>query len=172
MKRQKYLRLLRILGQKYGFENAVYIDESGFKRYSYRPHGWAPRGQKVYGNVSGSNRKASNLIMAQRDGRWLAPEIFTENCTAQVFNTWLENRLLPLLKQASILILDNARFHKKDEIRALARKKGHVVLFLPPYSPDLNKIEPSFGVIKNIRQYKPPETQIIDIIKTHRSYLE
>jgi transposase len=172
MKRQKYLRDLRELGKEHGFGNIIYIDESGFKRESYRPHGWSFKGKKIYGSVSGNNRKAVNLIMGQRQNKWLAPETFEKNCNAKRFNAWLKDKLLPLLKRPSVIVIDNARFHKKEEIRAILDKDGHVLLPLPPYSPDFNPIENSFGIIKSKRQYLPPDTSIMDIIKSSDSYLE
>ncbi len=76
-----FLRTLRHWVQKHGSANVVYFDESGFAKHSYRPHGWAKRGEKVFGKISGNNRKATNLIMAQRGREWLAPMLFERSCT-------------------------------------------------------------------------------------------
>jgi len=167
-----YLRRLSQLTKKYGAENIVYTDESGFKKHCYRRHGWARRGKVLYGFVHGTNRKSTNLIMAQRGKQWLAAETFDKNCTAAVVNEWLEKTLLPKLTQPSVIVMDNAPFHKKDEIKRLLKKHGHVVLFLPPYSPDLNPIENSFGVIKRKREFAPPNTPILELIKTSECYWE
>ena len=59
--------------------------------------------------------------------------------TTVVFETWLEKHLCPLLPPHSLLIWDNARFHRLEEVTAIAEATGHQVLFLPPYSPDFNK---------------------------------
>lgn len=165
-----FLQTLRRLIPIYGSENVVYFDESGFKKHSYRMHGWALRGEKIYGDVSGNNRKCTNLIMAQRRKEWLAPMIFEESCDSIVVNTWLEERLMPLLKKSSIVIMDNAPFHKKKEIASILEKHGHILLPLPPYSPDFNPIEKTFGVLKRRREFAPPETSIDTIIR--KSYLE
>jgi len=147
------MRELRRLMQQYGSQNVVYVDESGFAAESYRPHGWAPRGQKVYGDISGNNRKASNLIMAQRRREWLAPMLFTHSCDSITVLAWLENALLPELKQPSVIVMDNAPFHPKKKIADLLTKAGHILLPLPRYSPDLNPIEQSFGTIKKRRKF-------------------
>ena len=76
MKRMAFLRGLRALIPVYGSANIVYVDETGFRKHAYRPHGWALRGKKVYGDVSGCNRKSVNLIMAQRREEHLAPMLF------------------------------------------------------------------------------------------------
>jgi transposase len=62
------------------------------------------------------------------------------------FNQWLEEHLIPKLNPNSTLILDNAPFYRKDDVFLIVHQAGHKVLFLPPYSPDfnrLNKILPS-----------------------------
>jgi hypothetical protein len=153
MKRARYLAQLRSFFRSHGKENIVYFDESGFEKHSYRPHGWALRGQKIYGDVSGNNRKDMNLIMAQRRDKWLAPVVFKGTCNADLVNTWLKDFLLKELKKPSVIVMDNARFHKKSEIRAILAKEGHVLLPLPTYSPDFNPIEQSFAILKKRRQY-------------------
>lgn len=172
MKRMAFLQELRRLIPIYGAENVVYLDETGFKKHAYRPHGWALRGEKIYGDVSGNNRKCTNLIMAQRRKKWLAPMLFEGSCDSLVVNTWLEERLMPLLKKPSIVIMDNAPFHKKEEIVAILEKHSHAFLPLPPYSPDFNPIEQTFGVLKRKRNYSPPDTSIDHIIASSDSYLE
>ncbi len=159
-----FLQNLRGLMQKYGSQNIVYFDESGFASHSYRPHGWARIGQKVFGLVSGNNRKATNLIMAQRGKEWLAPMLFTGSCHTQTVNQWLEKMLLPELTQPSVIVMDNARFHNKEQIRELLEKAGHAMLPLPRYSPDFNPIEQSFSTIKKRRQFAPSGTPIENLL--------
>lgn len=172
MKRMAYLRRLSALTKRYGAENIVYTDESGFKKHSYRRHGWAKRGTILYGFVHGNNHKSTNLIMAQRNGKWFAAETFQENCTAQRVNEWLEKTLIPKLEKPSVIVMDNAPFHKKVEIRRILKKQGHVVLFLPAYSPDFNPIENSFGIIKRKREFALPNTPVLDIVKSSECYWE
>ena len=172
MKRMAYLRRLSALTRTYGAGNIVYTDESGFKKHSYRQHGWVKRGKVLYGYVHGNNRKTTNLIMAQRNGTWFAAETFEENCTAHRVNTWLEETLIPKLTAPSVIVMDNAPFHKKAEIKKILKKYGHVALFLPPYSPDFNPIENSFGIIKRRREFLPSDTPILDIVKTSKYYRE
>jgi hypothetical protein len=122
-----FLQNLRRLMQQYGSQNIVYFDESGFTAQSYRPHGWAPRGQKVFGRISGNNRKATNLIMAQRRNEWLAPMLFTGSCHTETVNQWIEKMLLPELSTPSVVIMDNARFHNKEQMNAILEKAGHTI---------------------------------------------
>ena len=74
--------------------------------------------------------------------------------------------LCPLLNDNYVVIMDNASFHKGSEAGALIRGSGASLLFLPPYSPELNPIEKDFANIKRIRQYNA-ETSIDDIIKVY-----
>ena len=67
----------------------------------------------------------------------------------------------------STLIFDNAAFHKKKGLETIAQENGHHVLFLPPYSPDLNPIEHDFANLKKRRQFAPPNTSLADIIKSY-----
>lgn len=169
MQRADYLAQLRGFFKSHGKENIVYFDESGFERHSYRPHGWALRGQKVYGDVSGNNRKDVNLIMAQRRDQWLAPVVFKGTCHTELVNTWIKDFLLKELHRPSVIIMDNARFHKKSEIKHILEQHGHTLLPLPKYSPDFNPIEKSFGLIKKRRQFSGHS---VEHLVMRQNYLE
>ena len=145
--------MLRQWVQKHGSSNVVYFDESGFAAHSYRPHGWAKRGTKVHGKIHGNNRKRTNLIMAQRGKEWLAPMLFESNCTHHTVSAWIEHCLIPELKPNSLVIMDNAPFHNKPQMKMMLEAAGHTMLPLPKYSPDFNPIEQSFAILKRRRQF-------------------
>lgn len=113
MKRQRYQNRLNALIKKYGFENIVYFDESGFKSHTGRLSGWAQKGHKLYADVKGKREKKTNLLMAQRGKEWLAPLVFTGSCTAKLVTTWVETMLIKALRVPSIIIMDNAPVHSK-----------------------------------------------------------
>jgi len=147
-----FLRDLRSYVKEHGSRNIVYFDESGFEAHAYRPHGWARRGVKVYGDVTGNYHKnRTNLIMAQCGKRWLAPMLFEGGCHKELVNTWIKKLLLPELKEPSLIIMDNAGFHDKKAITEILKDKGHKLMPLPSYSPDFNPIEQSFAIIKKRR---------------------
>ena len=83
-----------------------------------------------------------------------------------VFNTWFEECLVPELEEGQVIIIDNASFHKSAKTKELIEGAGCKLLFLPAYSPDLNKIEPQWANLKDrMRKYKTPQqslTQILD----------
>ena len=154
-KRIDYLRNLRHSILEYGSKNIVYFDESGFEETVFNPHVWSLRGQKIFGDKQGKRSKRTNLIMAQCRKKWLAPMLFEGSCNHRLVEEWLENHLFKELENPSVIILDNAPFHRKSRLHELAKNHGHKVLFLPPYSPDFNPIEQSFGLLKRWRLYRP-----------------
>lgn len=158
---------LRKLIAIYGLSNRVYLDESGFELETFRPYAWSPRGQKIHGERNASKRPRTSLIAAKRGKKMLAPILFQGSTNSALFNHWLEHHLLQELNKPSILILDNARFHKKSDIRRIIEEAGHTVLFLPPYSPDFNPIEQDFATIKKRRIYAPFGTTLDSIIQSY-----
>lgn len=167
MKRERYIQRLQALTMKYGTKNVVYFDESGFKTHTGRLSGWAKKGQKLYGDVQGKREKKTNLLMAQRGKELLSPFVFTGSCTAKLVTQWVKDMLLKDLKEPSIIIMDNAPVHNKKQLRSLLKQNGHTLLPLPPYSPDLNPIENTFGAMKKRREGMPLLTTIDDLIMSY-----
>ncbi len=167
-----YLRQLRAIIAERGSQDIVYVDESGFEPEVCRRYGWSPRGQQVFGDHSGNRRPRQSLIAARRGKNFLAPMLFSGTANTSLVNDWTRLMLCQELRPNSTLIYDNAAFHKKTDLEAIAHQHGHHVLFLPPYSPDLNRIEPDFANIKKRRQFAPLGTSLADIIKCYGNYCE
>ena len=151
--------------QKHG-KTPVYIDETGFSETDFRQYAYAPKGVGIEDKVPSHRYTTTTLIAARLEGSFTAPLLFEGSCDKIAFNTWLSEMLCPLLDDTHVLIMDNASFHKGSETAALIRGCGASLLFLPPYSPELNPIEKDFANIKRIRQYNA-ETSIDDIIKVY-----
>ena len=132
----------------------IYIDECGFTAETLRTHGYAPRGKRVEDKCSSQQYKHKSLIAARTPEGFKAPLIFKGTCNAKRFNAWIETHLSPHLTEDDIVIMDNAPWHKTPRTKALIRKTGAEVLYLPPYSPDLNPIEHDFANIKKRWQYQ------------------
>ena len=60
--------------------------------------------------------------------------------------------LLPELPACSVIVMDNASFHKRQDTLDALQAEGHPVLWLPPYSPDFNPIEKTWAWIKRLRK--------------------
>ena len=92
----------------YSKEDIVYVDESGIDSYIHRSHGWALRGQKVHGEVSGKHYARENFIAGKCGSRIIAAACFTGTCDTALFNLWIEEFLVPALRPGQVVILDNA----------------------------------------------------------------
>lgn len=82
-----------------------------------------------------------SFIAAQRDGQILSPFCYRGTCNTDLFNVWVRDFLIPELQPGQVVIMDNATFHKALETKRLIEEAGCRIVFLPPYSPDLNPIE-------------------------------
>jgi transposase len=125
-----------------------YMDESGIDRRLYREKGRAPRGEKLHQTISGKLRKRTSVTGAWKNSRLVAPMVFEGSCTSSLIDAYFEQVLLPELPPGSILVLDNASFHRASNAGELARIRGVSLMFLPVYSPDLNPIEHFWAVFK------------------------
>lgn len=78
----------------------------------------------------------------------IAPLLYKGTMTAELFTTWYQEQLLPLLSQPHLIVMDNASFHPKKQLDEISLAQGHYFLPLPPYSPELNPIEQSWATLK------------------------
>jgi transposase len=129
-------------------EHLYYIDECGIDVHIYREYGYTPKGERLMGNVSGKKFKRTNIVAAKCGDFIVAPMIYDGTTDSLLFECWFEGMLLKSVPKNSILIMDNASFHRKKRLHELAKQVGCEVLFLPPYSPDLNPIEKYWAWLK------------------------
>jgi putative transposase len=106
------------------------------------------------------------LIAARIRGCFEEPLLFEGTCNSDIFNAWLERQLCPNIGETHVVVMDNASFHKGRRTRKLIEKTGAILLFLPPYSPDLNPIEHDFAALKKRREYNE-DLSLDEIIKTY-----
>ena len=121
-------------------------------RYLHRQHARSLRGTQVLGEISGKRFGRQSVISALKDKKFLAPMCFEGTCDPALFKVWLKQELLPKLTPGQVLILDNASFHKSSEVRKRVESCGCDILYLPPYSPDLNPIEKYWATMKTKRR--------------------
>ncbi|MEI2770943.1 MAG: IS630 family transposase [Candidatus Competibacter sp.] len=126
----------------------VWIDESGFAHDRPHRYGYAPVGQRCYGRWDWHAKERTNVIGALLDFQLIAVGLFESSVNAEVFLAWTHRVLLPQLPPATMIVLDNAAFHKRQDIQNTLRQAGHTRGYLPPYSPDLNPIEHQWAQAK------------------------
>ena len=142
-----------------------YIDECGIDTYIYREYAYAPRGTTVIGNISGKKYKRTNIVAAKCGNDVIAPMIYDGTTDSILFEQWFEHIFLKVVPNGSFCVLDNATFHRKGRLRALAENSGCTVLFLPPYSPDLNLIEKYWAWLKRrLRKLLPHHDCFLDAL--------
>ena len=126
----------------------VFVDESGINQFIHQAYGWAKRGEKIYEAISGKRYGRENFIAGYCDSKPITPFCYQGNCNTEIVCFWLKHFLLPALKPGQWVIMDNAAFHRSNEIRDLITQAKCHLKFLPPYSPDLNPIEKFWGHFK------------------------
>ena len=130
----------------------VYIDESGFAHDMPRTHGYSDQGKRCYGTHDWGAKGRTNAIGALLGSDLIAIGLFTGSVNTEVFTCWVEQLLLPNLPKQSVIVMDNASFHKGSSMQKRLEDSGHILLYLPPYSPDLNPIEKKWAHAKHIRR--------------------
>jgi transposase len=126
----------------------VFVDECSTDTSLSPIYGWSRRGSRVYLEVPrnwGANITLVSSMSLEGMGASLAVEGST---TGEVFEAYLERVLAPALKPGQIVVRDNLSSHKGPRVRELIEGRGCELLYLPPYSPDLNPIEEAFAKIK------------------------
>jgi len=112
--------------------------------------GWAPKGQRLHAKVPYGHWRTMTFIAALRCDRIDAPCVLDQPINGSSFADWVEQFLVPTLAPGDIVIMDNLSSHKRPGIRQAIRSAKAKLLYLPPYSPDLNPIEQVFSKLKHL----------------------
>lgn len=126
----------------------VFIDETWAKTNMTRTHGRAPKGARLLAKVPHGHWRTLTFLAALRADAITAPCVIDGPINGAIFLAYVEQILVPSLRQGDIVIMDNLGSHKSQAVRAAIRKAGARLIFLPPYSPDLNPIEQVFAKLK------------------------
>ena len=113
-----------------------------------RRYGRSPRGERCLGAVPHGHWKTSTFLAALRQDRLGAPCVIDGAINGETFRAWVEQFLVPTLRPGDIVVMDNLASHKVIGVRQAIEAAGASLLYLPPYSPDLNPIEQLFAKIK------------------------
>ena len=126
----------------------VFVDESGFNLVMTPRYARAPKGQRAYSQVPKNRGENTSFLAALSLNGLQAPMTLQGSMDGIAFETYVERVLLPTLTPRQIVVLDNHRIHKGDRVAELLAARGCSLLFLPPYSPDLNPTEEALSKIK------------------------
>ena len=126
----------------------VFVDESGVTTEMTRRYGWGPRSQRVSEAVPAGHWRTLTVLAALTVDGILASMTIESPTDGDVFLAFVEQVLGPRLQPGHIVILDNLGAHKVEGVRWLIESRGAQVLYLPPYSPDFNPIEPAWSKLK------------------------
>lgn len=142
-------------------EKIVYVDESGMNDNDFYPHAYSAVGSRYYESRPGHYKRRISMIGGLCQQNFIAPFIFDGHCNTQVFELYVEQVLVPKLKKDMLVVIDNASFHKSVKIKELIEATGANLLYLPPYSPDLNPIEHYWHKIKTTIRKLMRDTKIL-----------
>ena len=126
----------------------IYVDEAGINEYLYREYCYAPTGETVTGRICGRKFARKSVVAGQRNGEILAPMLYEGMMDSILFEDWFERWLIPASGPEDVFIMDNASFHRKKQLLAICERHHRKVIFLPPYSPELNPIEKFWAWLK------------------------
>lgn len=115
-----------------------------------RTHGRCLRGQRLKAKVPHGKWHTLTFLAALRHDRIDAPCVIDGPINGRSFLAWVEQFLVPTLSPGDVVIMDNLGSHKSAAVRTAIRSAGAKLLFLPPYSPDLNPIEQVFAKLKTL----------------------
>ena len=119
----------------------VFVDETWLKTNMAPLRGWGRKGKRLPGKAPFGHWNTSTFIAALRHDRIDAPWVLNGPVNGEAFRVYAEQVLAPTLKPGDVVVMDNLGSHKVKEVREAIRNAGARLLFLPPYSPDLNPIE-------------------------------
>ena len=126
----------------------VFLDETSTHTALTRRRARAPRGQRAHGSVP-RNHGPNVTLLAVLAPTGIATALAIEGAaTREVFDAFVAEFLVPVLRPGQTVVLDNLAVHKSTTAQALIEAAGGRLLFLPPYSPDFNPIEPIFAKVK------------------------
>jgi transposase len=126
----------------------VFVDETGATTNMARRYGRCLRGQRLDGPLPHGHWKTTTFVSGLTSHGFTAPCVVDGAMNGMTFRAWTEQMLAPSLASGDIVVMDNLSAHKVAGVREAIEARGAALLYLPPYSPDLNPIEQAFAKLK------------------------
>jgi transposase len=129
-------------------DRLVFIDETWAKTNMTHPRGRAPKGQRLLASSPHGHWKTTTFLAALRATGLTAPLVVDGAINGELFLGWVTSHLVTTLQPGDIVVMDNLGAHKVAGVREAIEAAGARLVYLPPYSPDLNPIELVFSKFK------------------------
>lgn len=160
----------------------VFVDETGTATNMTPLRGWCRRGERLIGRAPHGHWKITTFVAGLRCDGVVAPFVVDQPMNGDIFKAYVEQCLAPTLKPGDIVIIDNLACHKVAGVREAIERVGASIVYLPPYSPDLNPIEQLFAKLKTLLRRAAPRSiptlwdvigQLLDAFRSEecRNYL-
>ena len=126
----------------------VFIDETGVSTNMTRRYGWGPKGDRLVDASPYGHWRATTFVAGLRRAGLTAPLVLDGPMNGKAFRAYVVQFLAPTLSPGDVVVMDNLAAHKVAGVREAIAAAGASILYLPPYSPDLNPIEQMFAKLK------------------------
>ena len=158
-RREEFLQRLQTIPP----EKLIFLDESGVTTQMTRGYARASGGRRVHEATPGGHWKILTILSALSLGGLLATMTIEEATDGDIFLTYLQQVLGPKLRPGDVVVMDNLSAHKVAGVEELIQAAGAELLYLPPYSPDLNPIEKAWAKLKQLlRSAKARTAEALD----------
>jgi transposase len=138
------------IAERLGWEpsHLVFIDESGARTNLIRQYGRCLRGRRLVAYAPHGHWKTTTFVVALREEGLTAPMVLDGAMNGKAFLAYVRQVLVPTLQPGDLVVMDNLSSHKAAGVRDAIEQAGARLMYLPPYSPDLNPIELAFSKLK------------------------
>ena len=143
-RRQEFVEELRRVPQ----EKLIFLDESGVTTHMTRLYARCRGGGRIHESTPDSRWKVLTILGALSLRGMIATMTIEEATDGDIFEAYLEHVLCPRLKPGDVVVMDNLSSHRMAGVRKKIEQCEARVLYLPPYSPDLNPIEKAWSKLK------------------------
>ena len=140
----------------------VFVDETSTNTQMTRLRGRCAKGKRLVDYAPHGHWKTTTFVAGPRNDAITAPLVVDRPMNGAIFQAWLEQQFAPTLTKGDVVVMDNLPAHKVAGVRAIIEKTGAKLLYLPPYSPDLNPIEMMFAKLKALLR-KAKERTVDDL---------
>lgn len=147
---QKRRRWWGILTKRWRPDQLVFLDETGANTKMASRFGWGKKSSRVIDYVPHGHWNTTTFVAAIRTTGLTAPTVLDGPMNGEFFLAYVEQQLVPTLRPGELVVMDNLSSHKQVGVREAIESVGAALLFLPPYSPDLNPIELAFSKFKTL----------------------